>query len=188
MKKKPITVGIDFDGVLAYNPFRIARAPVTYMKRKILGEKKTHFFIPQSPAERLVWTLLHESSIFPAKGIGLLRELSQNNQIEAHLVTARFSFLQKPLYDWLRRYNVEQSFSSITINKNDEQPHIYKARVIEEKKFNYYIEDNLDIVKHISHKTFNTKTLWIYNILDRSYPYEYKFPYLERALEHIMSR
>lgn len=184
MKKKPIQVGIDFDGVLAYNPLRVGRAPVTFVKRKIFGAKKTHFYIPQTPLEKFVWTILHESSVFPATGVGLLRELVEENKIEAHLVTARYGFLQKNLYTWLQRNNLEELFSSITINKYDEQPHLYKERIIREQKFDYFIEDNFDIVSHVSPKT-ETKVLWIYNFLDRHTLYSPKFPYLKKALEYI---
>lgn len=200
MKNKTIKVGIDFDGVLAYNPFRVARAPVVYIKRKLLGVKKTKFYIPTGGIEKFIWTLLHESSILPAIGTEMLRELVISNYIEAHLVTARYSFLQKSLYRWLERHDMKHLFTSITINEKDEQPHIYKARVIAEKKFDYFIEDNLDIVTHLgqvksekwkvkSGKRENrTKVLWIYNILDRRHPYEYKFPYLKKALEEIVLR
>jgi len=187
MKQKKIQVGIDFDGVLAYNPFRVARAPVTLIKRKLFGQNKTAFYIPKSPIEKAIWTVLHESSVFPAVGIDLLRTLVENNRIEAHLVTARYSFLQKNLYNWLQRNNIEDIFSSITINKNDEQPHLYKARVIKEKKFDYFIEDNLDIVKHVA-PHIDTDVLWIYNLLDRAHPYDKKFPYLKKALEHIVDQ
>lgn len=184
--KHIIQVGIDFDGVLAYNPFRIARAPVTYVKRKILGARKTRFYIPQTELEKLIWTVLHESSVFPAVGIDLLRQLTAAKKLEAHLVTARYSFLQKNLYGWLRKNKIEDIFTSITINKNDEQPHLYKENVIQERKFDYFIEDNLDIVKHVFPRT-KTKVLWIYNLLDKSYEYPYKFPYLKKALEHVVS-
>jgi len=184
MKKKPIQVGIDFDGVVAYNPFRIARAPVTYVKKKIFGERKTHFYIPKTGLERFVWTILHESSVFPAIGTDLLKQMVARKQIEAHLVTARYSFLQKNLYTWLQRNNLESIFSSITINENDEQPHLYKQRIIQEKKFDYFIEDNLDIVTHVA-PVSKTKVLWIYNILDRRNPYTLKYPYLKKALEQI---
>lgn len=186
--KKPITVGIDFDGVLAYNPFRIVRAPVTLVKRKLLGSRETKFYIPQTDPERLIWALLHESSVFPAKGTGLLRTLVAQKKIQAHLVTARYGFLQRNLYVWLRKHDMEDLFSTITINKHDEQPHLYKTRVARAKRFDYFIEDNLDIVAHMHPRVGKTKVLWIYNIIDRFHPYPHKFPYLERALTWMIPR
>lgn len=185
MTMKKIIVGVDFDGVLAYNPFRIFRAPVTYVKRRFFRMRKTRFYIPRTGLEKFVWTILHESSVYPAAGTDLLRELVLSGDIEAHLVTARYSFLQNSLYIWLERHKMKHLFTSITINEHDEQPHLYKARVVAEKKFDYFIEDNLDIVTHIVSGKIKTNVLWIYNILDRSHPYPHKFPYLKKALEHI---
>jgi len=51
-------------------------------------------------------------------------------------------------------------------------------------KFDYYIEDNWDIVNSLNGKT-RTKLFWIYNILDRGRKYSFKFPYLKLALEQI---
>ncbi len=186
-KKNRIVVGVDFDGVVAYNPFRIIRAPIAYVKKNMLGIKKTKFYIPQSSVEKILWTILHESSVFPANGVDLLREFVEQDRIEAHLVTARFHFLQDRLYQWLRRYDLERIFSSITVNERDHQPHLYKERVIKENRFDYFVEDNLDIVEHLS-RTTSTEILWIYNLLDRFHPYEKKFPYLQQALEYIVKK
>lgn len=185
-KKKPIKVGIDFDGVIAYNPFRVIRAPVTLFKRNVLGIKKTKFYIPKTRTEKFIWALLHESSIFPANGIDLLKKLVNDGVIEAHLVTARYSYLNDSLYAWLNKHDLPQYFASITVNMNDEQPHIYKARIINEKQFDYFIEDNWDIVEHISKNT-KTEILWIYNVLDRFTEFENKFPFLRNALLKIES-
>lgn len=185
MKSKIIKVGIDFDGVLAYNPFRLARAPVTFFKRHFLGVKKTQFYIPKSEPEKFIWTILHESSVLPGKGAGLLRSLVKEGNIEAHLVTARFGFLQPGLDSWLRRWNLTKTFKTITMNHADEQPHLYKTRVVGEKKLDFFIEDNFDIVSHIAPRS-PTRVMWIYNIIDRGKPYEWKYPYLEKALQEIM--
>jgi hypothetical protein len=181
---KPISVGIDFDGVLAYNPFRVIRAPITFVKRNVFKNKKTEFYIPQNGIERTVWKVLHESSIFPAQGVGRLQRMVDDGIIEAHLVTARYSFLRDNLFKWLDKHQMKELFTSITINDHDEQPHLYKARVINENHFDYFIEDNLDVVDHLI-KTTNTNVLWIYNILDRRHTYPTKFPYLGRALDFI---
>lgn len=183
-KPKKITVGIDFDGVLAYNPFRLIRAPVTFIKRNFLGVTKTQFYIPKTEPEKFIWTILHESSIFHGKGAGLLKSLVKDGKIEAHLVTARFGFLQQGLENWLQRWHLKDIFTTITINHADEQPHLYKARVVGEKKLDYFIEDNFDIVSHIAPRS-PTRVMWIYNLIDRAKEYEWKYPYLERALEYI---
>lgn len=185
MNHLPIKVGIDFDGVLAYNPFRLIRAPVTFIKRRFLGVTKTQFYIPQTEPEKFIWTILHESSIFPGKGTHLLKSLVKDKKIEAHLITARFSFLEPGLESWLKRWHLKDIFTTITMNHADEQPHLYKARIVKEKNLDYFVEDNFDIVSHIAPRS-STRVMWIYNLLDRWRPYEYKYPYLEKALHQII--
>lgn len=197
MKRKKIKVGFDFDGVIAYNPFRIIRWPVSYFKKNILGIKKLQFWYPEKRWQQIFWTILHESSVFPARGIDLLKELIEQDRIEAHLITARFSFLDNHLYKWLEKYHLKKLFKTITLNKHDEQPHIFKEKMIEKEKLDYFVEDNWDIVRYLNNKqkTINlpaqtgnqqsTRIYWIYNILDHFVVYPHKFPYLGKALEEI---
>lgn len=185
--KKKIVVGFDFDGVIAYNPARLARFPISYIKRHVLGIKKVSFFVPKTPLERSLWALGHETSMFPAKGASLLRTLTQNGTIEAHLVTARFGFLENHLLQFLDRWNLRSSFTTITLNTKEEQPHIYKERIVSTKKFDYYVEDNWDIVSHLRASHCKTQVHWIYNILDRNRAYPYKHAYLEEALRAIIT-
>ena len=72
--KKPIKVGFDFDGVIAYNPARLVRAPISLFKRNILGVKKLSFFYPKTSVEKLMWKLVHNSSVFPGTGIELFKK------------------------------------------------------------------------------------------------------------------
>ena len=113
---KKIKVGLDFDGVIAYNPFRIIRAPVTYVKRSIFGARKLNFYYPKNNFQKLLWKIIHESSIFPAKGIDVLRDLVAKELIEAHLITARYSFLNNQLYTWLGKNRLTGVFKTININ------------------------------------------------------------------------
>lgn len=186
MGKKPLRVGFDFDGVIAYNPARIIRAPISYIKRNVFGVKKLNFFYPSSAWQRLFWVLVHDSSVFPAKGIDLFRRAVDQRLIEAHLVTARFSFLDNHLDRWLTKYDLKQYFTSININAQDQQPHIFKQQMVQKLSLKYFIEDNLDIVEYVQPRV-STQVYWIYNILDRNYPYPHKFPYLEKALADILA-
>lgn len=186
MRKKPIRVGFDFDGVIAYNPARIIRAPVAYVKRRFFGIKKLSFFYPTSAWQRLFWILVHDSSVFPAKGIDLFRKAVATGEIEAHLITARYSFLDDHLDKWLTKYDLKSYFKSININQKDQQPHIFKAEMVQKLALEYFIEDNLDIVEYVQPRV-RTNILWIYNILDRNHPYPHKFPYLQKALEAVLT-
>lgn len=191
VKRKIVCVGLDFDGVVAYNPARIIRAPMTFIKRRIFGVKKLKFFVPKQPWQRWMWVLVHESSIFPARGIGLLRTLADSGQFEFHLVTARFDFLNQNLQDWLERYQLNGIFKTVTINAKNEQPHLFKERIIAEKKFDFFVEDNLDIVSYLDSSTRikNTTVCWIYNFID-TFLQKHRpgFGYLEEALKWIVAQ
>lgn len=186
--KKPIIVGFDFDGVVAYNPARLARLPISLIKHALFKKNTVSFFVPKTPLTRTLWALGHESSVFPAKGATLLRQLTHDGVIEAHLVTARFGFLEQHLLRFLDRWNLRDSFKTITLNVREEQPHEYKARIVKEKKFDFYIEDNWDIVSHINKQKGHTQIHWIYNLFDRGKGYPHKYPYLEKALAAIVKK
>jgi hypothetical protein len=190
MKKKVIRVGFDFDGVVAYNPFRVARAIVSFVKKNIFGVRKLKFWYPKNRLEQLYWIIVHESSAFPANGTKLMKMLAKEGEIEAHLITGRYSFLDHSLNRWLKRFRLFSCFTTINLNEKDEQPHLFKERKIKELKLNYFIEDNWDIVHYLEQRTKNkelsTKIYWIYNILDKGIECKNKFPYLGKALQSIV--
>lgn len=186
MKNKVLKIGVDFDGVVAYNPFRIIRAPIAYFKQNILGIRKLSFFVPKNWWQKLLWRLVHESSILPANGVGMLKEMATKYPIELYLITARFDCLKENTYKWIRRYGLEKIFKEVLINERCEQPHNFKERIIREKKLNYYVEDNWDIVSSVNGRS-GTRIFWIYNMFESRREYKFKFPYLKKALEKIRS-
>ena len=184
LMSKKIRVGLDFDGVVAYNPFRVVRAPVAMVKKKIFREKKLKFLIPANKWQRMIWSVVFGSSMLPAQGVELLREMATDPRWEFHLVTARFSFLQDDLAKWLNKNGLTDVFKTINLNKKDDQPHLFKEEIMKRLNVHYFVDDNLDIVEYLAKKK-NAKIYWIYNFIDRSYPYEFKYPYLEKALRGI---
>lgn len=182
---RPIRVGLDFDGVVAYNPLRIFRALIVLVKKTLGVIDRRIFYIPKTPVERLAFQIPHACSFFPAIGTTLLRELIASDTIEAHLVSGRYGYLGHAMETWLTRHQLTPLFASIHINTADEQPHRYKKKLVRTLRLDYYIEDNLDIVEYLVPRV-TTKILWIYNVLDRFHPYPHKYPYLRRALEAII--
>ena len=189
MTNKPIRVGFDMDGVLLYNPFRIVRPIMAFIKKYILKRKTTKFYLPKSSAEQFIWTVIHKSSVFQADGINDIHRLVKEGKIEAYVVTSRFSGLKKDVEYWFNKINKENTFTQCFYNDGDEQPHMYKEKMIRDLHLEYFVEDNWDIIQHVNenlHKNHvKTKVLWIYNIIDKRIPYEYKFPNLKEAVKHI---
>src|SRR3989338_5806782 len=171
--KKPIKVGFDFDGVIAYNPARLVRAPISLFKRNILGVKKLSFFYPKTSVEKLMWKLVHNSSVFPGTGIELFKKMVTEEKIEAHLITARYGYLDTHLNNWLKKHRLENYFTSIHMNRENKQPHLFKEETIGKLNLNYFVEDNWDIVEYLSEKAKKrksekekTRIFCIYNVID----------------------
>jgi hypothetical protein len=132
-----------------------------------------------------MWTILHESSIFPGKGVKLLKEMAKDDRYEFYLITARFGYLKNNLYKWLEKNQLRDLFKSISVNEGSQQPHLYKQEVVEKLKLDYYVEDNLDIVSYLNGKV-KADVCWIYNAIDKMfYSQPREFPYLEEALRWI---
>src|SRR3989344_4447715 len=190
---KKLRIGFDFDGVIAYNPLRVFRLPVTLFQKYILGKKKTYFYLPKSGFGKWFWGLLHETSVFPATGIEDLKKLIRKGKIEAYIITGRYSFLEKSFHRWLKRHKLDNLFTGYYLNKADEQPHLFKEKIIQKLKLDMFIEDNWDIVRYLNSKfeirnskQFNNVEIhWIYNLLDRTKKYKNKHPYLKKFLLRI---
>ncbi|KXK07585.1 MAG: hypothetical protein UZ21_OP11001001003 [Microgenomates bacterium OLB22] len=187
MRKKVLRVGFDLDGVLVYNPARIARLPITLIKKIFLPSRQKTFFIPTTDFQKSIFRLFHLSSIFVAPGVSTIKELARNNDIELYIITARFDFLKDDFYAWLKRMGIRPVLKRAFYNKDNQQPHIYKEHLVKKLELDYFVEDNYDIVEHLS-KTTKTTVLWIYNILETGKAYPHKFPSLLKAVSYIRGK
>ncbi len=195
-KKQPVSktkgvlrVGFDLDGVILYNPARIARPIIAFIKKFLLKKGGLRFYCPQSPVEKLIWRLLHWSSFIVAPGFSELKTLAQSGEIEVYIITARFDFLKDDFHWWMNRLKTNRSFKGCFYNDSNEQPHCFKERMIKKLELDIFVEDNWDIVNYLnSHgkiKGANRKILWVYNVFDRNITYGYKFPHLRQVIEFV---
>ena len=186
MAKDIIRIGLDVDGVLLYNPARVVRPLVSGLKKLTSKSKKTKFYIPHSPAGQALWRAFHKSSLWIAPGFWRLAEYETVGKVEIYLITGRYSFLKDDLLFALDKYNVRQYVKKVIHNAHDEQPYLFKERVIRELRLDLYIEDNWDVVKHIAPAVPDTRIYWIGNILDRRIPYQYKHKNLYSAVSAVV--
>ncbi len=180
-------IGFDFDGVIMYNPARAIRRPMSWLKRYVLPAKKSHFLYPKGRIAQCINHLLHKSSFKPARGYQDIVELSKKGNIVPYIVTARWSFLKGDFHKWIHTLHAPQYFRGYFINENNDQPHIFKEKMIKELNLDVFIEDNLDIVDYLREKT-DAEILWISNIFDRHEKRPLAFKGLADAVAYLSSK
>lgn len=184
-KQKPIKVGFDLDGVLLYNPFCSLR-PVTHALSNFKKKSKSpSFYVPKQTLTRLVWKLIHYTSIYSAVSMDAFQVFCKKHNIEPFVITARFHCLTGLFERWKSKYHADEIFKACYQNIHDQQPHLFKAQKINDLNLDYYIEDNWSIVQHLNTHT-KAKIFWVANPLDKSFiSYTYRFDNLQAALDGI---
>ncbi len=185
MKKQPLRVGFDFDGVLLYNPARIARPIIVHLKKLFIPSEQNKFHLPKTRLQKFIWFLLHKTSFIVAPGYDEIKNLAKTNKIKAYIISARYESLKTDFNVWIKKIDAADYFSGIYYNNTDEQPHLFKEKMIKKLDLDIFVEDNWDIVSHLSKKT-SVKIFWIYNLLDRNIKYKYKFPCLKQVVEKLL--
>ena len=179
-----LKIGFDLDGVLLYNPARIFRPIIYFIKKYILKRKTDQFYYPRNKLEQFIWLLLHKSSLFPSPGIEEIKKLIKKNKIKVYVVSARYESLKEDFLFWKKKIDPKNIFSGWYYNEKNDQPHLYKEKMIKKLKLDIFVEDNWDIVKHLK-SIKKTKIFWIYNLLDRRIKYRYKFKNLKEVIHFI---
>lgn len=182
--RRPVRVGFDLDGVLFFNPLRVVRRPIELVKKHILKKNTVDFYIPKSSLEKLIWKIAHMSSIRPASGWQKIRELTEAGLIEPYLITARFECLKNDFARCKSRISADDYFAGTHHNSKDEQPHLFKERMVKELDIQYFVEDNWNIVNHLSKNT-NTKVIWISNVVDQDIQFEERVFDLSSAMKRL---
>ncbi|NTU73048.1 hypothetical protein HGB07_02640 [Candidatus Roizmanbacteria bacterium] len=188
MSENLLKVGFDLDGVILYNPVRNVRPIIAKAKKMILHKSKVGFYVPKTPLEQFLWYLIHKSSFIPAPGMKELYAALADKKFEAHIVTARFDCLKDDFLNWVKKIKADTHFTSYIHNAENEQPHIFKKKMIEKLDLDIFIDDNWDIVQYLQKEFKGThrRVYWIYNFFDRHLEYPHKFPHMKQAVEHIL--
>ncbi len=188
---RPLRVGFDLDGVILYNPARVIRPIVVFFKRLFLKKEKNQFHYPKTPFQKFIWHLLHKSSFISADGVDDVKRLVREGKIEAYIVSARYDFLKKDFARWIQKIGASDFCKDCFYNNSDEQPYVFKEKMIKKLSLDIFVEDNWDVVKYLavsnSIKSRHVKIYWICNILDWRIPYLYKFSNLKKAVAALKS-
>lgn len=181
-----IRVGFDLDGVILSNPSRVLRGLIARSKQAhLFPRQELEFYHPNSALERWLWLLVHKSSFRLAAGFAELEQLAAGGRLELYVVSARFACLQSDTKRWIQIINRKGIFRKLYFNDKDEQPHLFKERMIKQLQLDYFVEDNFDLVSYLSSTQQRTKVWWIGNFIDRQLAYPHKFFSLQQVVASL---
>ena len=151
-KKKTIKVGFDLDGVLADKPPLVPKFLLEYLFRGGDGGK-LHYRYPKLKPEIWLRKLSHFYLFRPPikRNIDFAKKLKKRGY-RLYLISSRYSFLERETKIWLKRRGLDSLFEEIFLNLKDDQPHIFKEKILQKIRPDYYFEDDQEIVDFLRGK------------------------------------
>lgn len=153
-------IGFDFDKVFVNYPPFIPGSLIEY-----LYKRRNHNLSYRFPGklEQKIRILSHIPFFRPPikENIESLKKIYEKNDSRIYLVSSRFSFLKDRTELWDRVNNIFRYFEEIYFNFADEQPHIFKNRIIKKARIEKFIDDDLDLLLYLSERNTKVKFYWI---------------------------
>lgn len=95
------------------------------------------------------------------KNIAYVKNLTQKKDDAFFLISSRFGFLQNPTEKIVKKYGIDKIFHKIYFNYENEQPHVFKDRVIKETKITIFIDDDIYLLKYLAKENKKTQFFWL---------------------------
>lgn len=154
--------GFDLDRVLVDYPPLVPPNLINWLYR---DHKKDglHYRYPKNKLEISFRLLTHHHFFRPqmAKSIEFLISFHKNHPKDKFfLITGRYAFLEKQTHRILERYDLKKYFHEVHINLSDEEPHIFKEKVIKKYKIDTMVDDNLDLLFHLKKSCPKLSCFW----------------------------
>lgn len=157
-----MNIGFDLDKVFIDTPPFI---PKTFID-KLYKKRDNGVLLYRIPgtAEKIVRNISHLPFFRPPiqDNLEFLR-LFSGNKNKLYLISSRFKFLENKTNNIVKKYHFSQIFDGMYFNFADEQPHLFKNRVIKNLKLDYYIDDDLSLLNYVARDNPRTKFFWLTN-------------------------
>jgi len=149
---KDAKIAFDLDGVLADKPPLVPKALLEYLFRG-KTKKYLHYRYPKAKAEINLRKFSHFYLFRPPikRNIVFLKRIKEAGA-KVYLVSSRYSFLKEETRIWLKKRGLANTFEEIFLNLKDEQPHLFKEKVLREIKPDFYLEDDRSVVDYLKRK------------------------------------
>lgn len=134
----------------------------TLLSEEKFNGKPLAYHIPKSSLGIFLRKLSHFYLFRPKikSNIHFLHHFSQNSHHQLYLVSSRYSFLKDITFSILKRYHISPYFNKIFLNEKNEQPHLFKEKIIKKMQMQLYIDDDIYLLKYLQKRCPNTKFFW----------------------------
>lgn len=153
-------IGFDLDQVFVDKPPVI---PYAVLER--LYKKKNTSLAYRIPGlfEQRIRILSHHWIFRPPikENIDALSEISMDKALELYMITGRFGFLRNRTSAILKRYRIEGYFKGIYLDVQNEQPHVFKNRMLQKFHIEKYVDDDVDLLLYLSERNPGVHFFWL---------------------------
>ena len=161
-ERKIIRIGFDLDGVIVGKPPLVPKGLIEFLVKKP-ANSSLHFRFPKSCLEQYARKFSHFYLFRPPlrQNINFINKKLNSKKYELYVVSGRYSFLTAETDRWLKKRGLGNLFKAVFINLGNEQPHLFKERIIKELNLDYFFEDDPDTVVYLGKKISRTKTFLV---------------------------
>ncbi len=158
-----MNIGFDLDGIFVDKPPFMPKWLIEKLYKG--GNRATlHYRIPGT-FEQYIRKISHLSFLRPAiqSNIALLSQIAENNRNKLYLISSRFNFLKDATVHIEKKYNFSLIFKEMFFNKDNEQPHLFKNRLIKELKIDRFVDDDFSLLIYLAEENPQTIFYWLNN-------------------------
>ena len=156
-----MNIGFDLDGIFVRLPPILPAWVIERLYRE-RNQTKLHYRIP-GKIEKRIRILSHASLLRPPikENILFAKNLSRSKKYTFFLVSSRFGFLRQQTEKIIRRYGIDTIFHKIYFNYDNEQPHVFKDRIIKKMKISLFIDDDIYLLAFLAKENPTTRFFWL---------------------------
>ena len=155
-----MNIGFDLDKIFINTPPFIPK----FFIEKLYKKRDNGVLIYRIPGgvEQVIRNISHLPIIRPAMkdNLNFIRNSPRENN-KFYLISSRFKFLEKRTKNLIQKHQLDKIFDEMFFNFANEQPHIFKNRIIKNLKLDYYIDDDLSLLKYVGRHNPKTKFFWV---------------------------
>lgn len=155
-----MTIGFDLDGIFINLPPFLPQWVIDALYRD-RDQKKLHYRIPGA-FEKRIREASHNHFFRPPikKNIFYIQEKAKEKKDTYFLVSSRFGFLEDATKRILKRYGLDSIFRGCYFNYDNEQPHIFKDKIIKKLGITKFIDDDIYLLTFLAKKNKKTVFFW----------------------------